>query len=83
MERAHCHVDGGESLSGVKMSNGSVMIFSPNATDSSTGIPFSMGFGGIGFGEIYIGNIRIEGKVTFVENGLLLDKGTKLYYPMN
>lgn len=71
----------GDTLSGIEMSSGSVMFLAPSATEPSRGIPFQMGFGGKGFGQICIGNLKVEGSVTFIKDGLLLQKGTKLMYP--
>ncbi|MCP3889936.1 MAG: outer membrane protein assembly factor BamD [Desulfobulbaceae bacterium] len=67
---------------GIVMPGGSIMFFSDKTTNPKYGIPFSFGFSGKVFGNICMGNIQIAGPCHFEKNGLVLEKGSKIYYPL-
>ena len=68
---------------GLRMDNGSDLVFSPGSfLTADEGVPFTMGFGGAGYGRICVGNLQIEGQIKFVENAVLLRKGAKVTFPV-
>jgi hypothetical protein len=70
----------GDQASGFEM-NGNVFFLEQSTADPGAGIPFTMGFGGTGFGELCIDNLQVSGTVTFPHDGLQLSKGAVLIYP--
>ena len=67
---------------GLEMDNGNVIFLSDQTVNPKYGIPFTFGISGKVFGNICIGNIQITGPCRFDENGIVLEKGSKISYPL-
>lgn len=70
-----------ESQAGFEMPSGSMIFLANDTIDPASGIAYTMGFGGKGFGTLCIDNLQVYGVVSFPQDGLLFSEGSVLIYP--